>query len=99
MYRVNELQDPTYLYKVDIENFEVRPLMEHELFGWLEDNSKYDKKWSYCVSQSICSYALLSVISSGHEDVFPDCSCPLHPLPDISGCQGSFRTQEHALLR
>lgn len=28
IYRVNELQDPTYQYKVDIVNFEVRPAIE-----------------------------------------------------------------------
>lgn len=28
MYRVNELQDPTYQYKVDIVNFQVRPLIK-----------------------------------------------------------------------
>lgn len=39
------------------------------------------------------------VISPGREGVLPDCSCPLHPLPDLSGCQSLFRTQEHALLR
>lgn len=28
MHRVNELQDPTYQYKVDIGNFQVNPLMK-----------------------------------------------------------------------
>lgn len=38
-------------------------------------------------------------VSPGHEGVFPDSRCPLHPVPDISGCQSLFRTEEHALLR
>lgn len=58
--------------------------------------------WSYdtvTVGCSILSYVRLPVVSPGHEGVFPDSSCPLHPVPDIPGRQSLFRTEEHALLR
>ena len=45
--RVNELQDPTYRYKVDIANFEVRTLVKlytMSLISLMKWESKMDKK-------------------------------------------------------
>lgn len=35
----------------------------------------------------------------GNEGVLPRSGRPLRPVPGVPGCQGLFRTQEHALLR
>lgn len=81
--RVNELQDPTYQYKVDIKNFEVRlsPLMDF----------KQPSVYVSCLKST--------VIFPGNEGLLPDYSRPLRPLPDLPGRQSLFRTQEHAVLR
>lgn len=84
MNRVNELQDPTYQYKVDIGNFQVSLLMKISVL------SVYF--WP-------AAYGNLVLCSPGHEGIFPGYSGTLHPLPDFPGGPSLLGAQKHALLR
>lgn len=95
MHRVNELQDPTYQYKVDIGNFQVSHLMKISFYYvWL----------SYCYYYLVLllTFGLqlnLVVCSPGREDIFSGYSGTLQPLPDFPGGPSLLGAQKHALLR